>query len=51
MSAHELPVSHRANDLRDFTTISRYACEKRRCETWLEAIARVRNTELPELGC
>lgn len=53
MSAHELPVSHRANGLQDFIAISRSACnvrEKRRREKWIEAIARVRNADLHELG-
>lgn len=53
MSAHELPVSHRANGLQDFIAISRYARyvrEKCRREKWIEAIARVRNADLHELG-
>lgn len=53
MSAHELPVSHRANGLQDFIAISRharYVREKRRRESLIEAGARVRNAELHELG-
>jgi ribonucleoside-triphosphate reductase (thioredoxin) len=49
MSAHQLPVSHAANGLQDFIAISRYARyspEKRRRETWTEAVARVRNMHL-----
>ncbi|MCX6954486.1 MAG: recombinase [Verrucomicrobia bacterium] len=49
MSAHTHPVSHPANGLQDFIAISRYARyspEKRRRETWAEAVARVRNMHL-----
>jgi len=49
MSAHTHPVSHSANGLQDFIAISRYARyspEKRRRETWSEAVARVRNMHL-----
>ena len=49
MSAHTHPVSHSANGLQDFIAISRYARyspEKRRRETWFEAVARVRNMHL-----
>ncbi len=49
MSAHTRPVSHSANGLQDFIAISRYARyspEKRRRETWSEAVARVRNMHL-----
>ena len=54
MSAHELPVSHRANGLQNFIAISRYARyarEKCRRETWIEAVARLRNADLHEPGC
>ncbi len=49
MSVQQLPVSHPANGLQDFIAISRYARyspEKRRRETWAEAVARVRNMHL-----
>ena len=49
MPAHQLPVSHPVNGLQDFIAISRYARyspEKRRRETWTEAVARVRNMHL-----
>ena len=49
MPAHQLPVSHPINGLQDFIAISRYARyspEKRRRETWTEAVARVRNMHL-----
>ena len=49
MSAHTHPVSHPANGLQDFIAISRYARyspEKRRRETWAEAVARVRTMHL-----
>ena len=49
MSAHSIPVSHAVNGLQDFIAISRYARyspEKRRRETWAEAVARVRNMHL-----
>ena len=53
MSAHTHPVSHPANGLQDFIAISRYARyspEKRRRETWSEAVARVRNMHLAHYG-
>ncbi len=43
------PVSHGANGLQDFIAISRYARyspEKRRRETWAEAVRRVRDMHL-----
>ncbi len=43
------PVSHPANGLQDYIAISRYARyspEKRRRETWAEAVARVRDMHL-----
>lgn len=49
MSVHSIPVSHGINGLQDFIAISRYARyspEKRRRETWSEAVARVRNMHL-----
>ena len=49
MSEHILPVTHAANGLRDFIAISRYARyvpEKRRRETWAEAVTRVMNMHL-----
>lgn len=49
MSATLLPVSHAANGLQDFIAISRYARyspEKRRRETWAEAVGRVRDMHL-----
>ena len=49
MSAHAHPVSHPVNGLQDYIAISRYARyspEKRRRETWSEAVARVRNMHL-----
>jgi ribonucleoside-triphosphate reductase (thioredoxin) len=49
MSTTLLPVSHPANGLQDFIAISRYARyspEKRRRETWSEAVARVRDMHL-----
>jgi ribonucleoside-diphosphate reductase alpha chain len=53
MSAHTHPVSHPANGLQDFIAISRYARyspEKRRRETWSEAVARVRTMHLAHYG-
>ena len=49
MPAHTHPVSHPVNGLQDYIAISRYARyspEKRRRETWSEAVARVRNMHL-----
>lgn len=49
MSAPLLPVSHAANGLQDFIAISRYARyspEKRRRESWAEAVGRVRDMHL-----
>ena len=49
MSSANLPVSHAANGLQDFIAISRYARyspEKRRRETWSEAVRRVRDMHL-----
>jgi ribonucleoside-triphosphate reductase (thioredoxin) len=49
MPATTLPISHAANGLQDFIAISRYARyspEKRRRETWAEAVARVRDMHL-----
>jgi ribonucleoside-triphosphate reductase (thioredoxin) len=49
MSAHTLPISHASNGLEEFIAISRYARyvpEKRRRETWVEAVARVRDMHL-----
>ena len=46
MSSTIVPVSHPANGLQDYIAISRYARyspEKRRRETWGEAVARVRD--------
>jgi ribonucleoside-triphosphate reductase len=47
--SHSSPISHAANGLQDFIAISRYARyspEKRRRETWAEAVARVRDMHL-----
>src|SRR5678809_531001 len=44
-----MPVVHAANGLQDFIAISRYARyspEKRRRESWGEAVARVRDMHL-----
>ena len=49
MSAESNPVSHPENGLEDFIAISRYARyspEKRRRESWSEAVARVRDMHL-----
>ena len=49
MSADTLPVSHATDGLQDFIAISRYARyspEKRRRETWAEAVRRVRAMHL-----
>lgn len=49
MPSDNLPVSHAANGLQDFIAISRYARyspEKRRRETWSEAVRRVRDMHL-----
>lgn len=49
MSSSILPVPHAVNGLQDFIAISRYARyspEKRRRETWAEAVARVRDMHL-----
>jgi ribonucleoside-triphosphate reductase (thioredoxin) len=49
MSPTILPVSHPSNGLQDFIAISRYARyspDKRRRETWSEAVARVRDMHL-----
>ena len=49
MSEPTLPVVHEANGLQDFIAISRYARyspEKRRRETWTEAVRRVRDMHL-----
>jgi ribonucleoside-diphosphate reductase alpha chain len=49
MSPTLLPISHAANGLQDFIAISRYARyapEKRRRETWAEAVGRVRDMHL-----
>lgn len=49
MSTPVLPISHAANGLQDFIAISRYARyapEKRRRETWAEAVQRVRDMHL-----
>lgn len=53
MTAPTHPVSHPANGLPDFIAISRYARyspEKRRRETWSEAVARVRTMHLAHYG-
>ncbi|HZP60057.1 MAG TPA: recombinase, partial [Opitutaceae bacterium] len=49
MPTSSLPVAHAANGLQDYIAISRYARyspEKRRRETWAEAVARVRDMHL-----
>ena len=49
MSLSTLPCSHPRNGLQDFIAISRYARyspEKRRRETWAEAVARARDMHL-----
>jgi ribonucleoside-diphosphate reductase alpha chain len=49
MSSSILPVPHAVNGLQDFIAISRYARyspERRRRETWAEAVARVRDMHL-----
>jgi ribonucleoside-diphosphate reductase alpha chain len=49
MSNHSRLITHSANGLQDFIAISRYARyspEKRRRETWGEAVARVRDMHL-----
>lgn len=49
MSSDLRPTAHPANGLQDFIAISRYARyspEKRRRETWSEAVARVRDMHL-----
>ncbi len=49
MSSENLPLAHTANGLQDFIAISRYARyspEKRRRETWSEAVRRVRDMHL-----
>lgn len=46
MSSSILPIAHSSNGLQDFIAISRYARyspEKRRRETWAEAVGRVRD--------
>jgi len=51
MSASLLPVSHAVNGLQDFIAISRYARyspERRRRETWGEAVGRVRDMHLAQ---
>ena len=56
MSELQQPIAHPANGLEDFIAISRYARyspEKRRRETWSEAVGRVRDMHLshyPERG-
>jgi hypothetical protein len=53
MAAPTHPVSHPANGLQDFIAISRcarYPPEKRRRETWSEAVARVRTMHLAHYG-
>eukprot|EP01035_Chromulina_nebulosa_P014760 gene14760-biopygen12574 len=49
MSSEILPVPHAENGLQDYIAISRYARyspEKRRRETWTEAVRRVRDMHL-----
>ncbi len=49
MSSEMMPVSHPTNGLQDYIAISRYARyapEKRRRETWTEAVRRVRDMHL-----
>lgn len=49
MSTHVVPRAHEANGLQDYIAISRYARyspEKRRRETWSEAVRRVRDMHL-----
>jgi ribonucleoside-diphosphate reductase alpha chain len=49
MSYENLPTSHPVNGLQDYIAISRYARfspEKRRRETWTEAVRRVRDMHL-----
>ncbi|MBI5771463.1 MAG: recombinase [Verrucomicrobia bacterium] len=49
MSTESLPAAHSANGLQDYIAISRYARyapEKRRRETWAEAVRRVRDMHL-----
>ena len=49
MSTHPKPITHASNGLQDYIAISRYARyspEKRRRETWSEAVARVRDMHL-----
>jgi ribonucleoside-diphosphate reductase alpha chain len=53
MSSTNLPLSHPVNGLQDFIAISRYARyspEKRRRETWAEAVGRVRDMHLTHFG-
>jgi ribonucleoside-diphosphate reductase alpha chain len=53
MSAQLLPLTHAINGLQDFIAISRYARyspEKRRRETWAEAIGRVRDMHLQQFA-
>ena len=53
MSSLPIPVSHPANGLQDFIAISRYARyapERRRRETWPEAVTRVRDMHLGHYG-
>lgn len=49
MSTSPTPVVHSSNGLQDFISVSRYARyseDKRRRETWAEAVARVRDMHL-----
>ncbi|MCR6654773.1 MAG: hypothetical protein NVV63_02935 [Opitutus sp.] len=49
MPASTLPITHAVNGLQDFIAISRYARyspERRRRETWAEAVNRVRDMHL-----
>ena len=49
MSELPLPIVHSQSGLEDFIAISRYARynpDKRRRETWSEAVARVRDMHL-----
>ncbi len=53
MPASTLPISHAVNGLQDFIAISRYARyspERRRRETWAEAVNRVRDMHLEQFA-
>jgi len=53
VSTSQLPISHAVNGLQDFIAISRYARyspERRRRETWAEAVERVRDMHLQQFS-